>query len=349
VTLNFLKQDTDTRILAKPQLRVRNRETSSILIGSRIPLRTNRRVDTTGVVTNDFQYFDIGVKVNAEPTINLHGEISLKLTLELSALGPNIGTADDPQFEILTRTVNTVMTVRDGEPVIVGGLIQDDERTTVRKLPFLGEVAAMGSIFSNTESRANETDVLFTFTPMLARAQEVPGTDVLTFWSGSEQDYSLTEPYSSYLDRKQHYREKPEKGLLEHLNRRGQETSVKGLPGGLNVPGAALPSPGEPPLTISHAPQGPLVWPVSLPYSIQVNAFSREEEAKRRLQEIAGQTGFESFTLATRTSDAGQLYRVFVGKFKDHENARLAVEELKKSPLFAGDIHVVARSEALAD
>ena len=349
VTLNFLKQDTDTRILAKPQLRVRNREISSILIGSRVPLRTNRRVDTTGVVTNDFQYFDIGVKVNAEPTINLHGEISLKLTLELSALGPNIGTADDPQYEILTRTVNTVMTVRDGEPVIVGGLIQEDERTTVRKLPFLGEVPAMGSIFSNTESRANETDVLFTFTPMLARAQEVPGTAVQAFWSGSEQDYSLREPYSSYLDRKQQYREKPEKGLLEYLNRRGREASPVDLPGALSTPGPVLPSSGEPPLTISRAPQEVLVWPVALPYSIEVNAFSREEEAKRRLQEIAGQTGFESFTLVTRAPDEGPIYRVFVGKFKDHETARLAGEELKKSPLFADDIHVVARSEALGD
>jgi general secretion pathway protein D len=349
VTLNFLKQDTDTRILAKPQLRVRNRETSSVLIGSRVPLRTNRRVDTTGVVTNDFQYFDIGVKVNAEPTINLHGEISLKLTLELSALGPNIGTADDPQFEILTRTVNTVMTVRDGEPVIVGGLIQEDERTTVRKLPFLGEVPAMGSIFSNTEERANETDVLFTFTPMLARAQEVPGTDVLTFWSGSEQDYSLREPYSSYLDRKQQYREKPEKGLLEHLNRRGREASTVDLPGALSAPGPVLPSSGEPHLTISRAPQEVLVWPVALPFSIEVNAFSREEEAKRRLQEIGGQTGFESFTLVGRASDEGPVYRVFVGKFKDFASARAASEELKKSPLFAGDIHVVARSEALGD
>jgi general secretion pathway protein D len=241
------------------------------------------------------------------------------------------------------------MTVRDGEPVIVGGLIQEDERTTVRKLPFFGEVAAMGSIFSNTESRANETDVLFTFTPMLARAQEVPGTDVLTFWSGSEQDYSLREPYSSYLDRKQQYREKPEKGLLEHLNRRGRDASAGDLPGALSAPGYAFPSPGEPPLTPSRAPQEVLVWPVALPYSIEVNAFSREEEAQRRLQEIAGQTGFESFTLVTRASGEGPFYRVFVGKFKDHESARLAGEELKKSPLFAEDIHVVARSEALGD
>jgi general secretion pathway protein D len=355
VTLNFLKQDTDTRILAKPQLRVRSREISSILIGSRIPLRTNRRVETTGQVTNDFQYFDIGVKVDAEPTINLHGEISLKLTLELSALGPNIGTVDDPQFEILTRTVKTVMTVRDGEPVIIGGLIQDDERTTVRKLPLLGEVAALGSIFSNTESRVNETDVLFTFTPMLARVQEVPGTDVMTFWSGSEQDFSLREPYGSYLDRKQQFREKPEEGLLEHLNRRGRVAPAGNLPGAApdpearSAPESVLPSPGETGPTSSRVQGEALAWPASLPYSIQVNTFSLEEEAQRRLQELAGQTGFECFSLAARGSDDSRIYRVFVGKFKDYESAWGASEELKNSPLFPEELHVVARSWALGD
>lgn len=349
VTLNFLKQDTDTRILAKPQLRVRSREKSSILIGSRIPLRTNRRVETTGQVTNDFQYFDIGVKVDAEPIINLHGEISLKLALELSALGPNIGTLEDPQYEILTRTVTTVMTVRDGEPVIIGGLIQDDERTTVRKLPLLGEVAALGSIFSNTESRVNETDVLFTFTPILARVQEVPGTDVLTFWSGSEQDFGLREPYGSYSERKQQYRETPDNGLLEHLNRRSRVAPPGDLPGVLTAPEPGTSSPGKTEVTSARGQDEVLLWPVSLPYSIEVNSFSREEEAQRRLQEIAGQTGFDSFTLAARGSDDGRIYRVFVGKFKDLESARVASEELKKLPLFTEDLHVVARSVALGD
>jgi cell division septation protein DedD len=92
-----------------------------------------------------------------------------------------------------------------------------------------------------------------------------------------------------------------------------------------------------------------LLWPVSLPYSIEVNSFSREEEAQRRLQEIAGQTGFDSFTLAARGSDDGRIYRVFVGKFKDLESARVASEELKKLPLFTEDLHVVARSVALGD
>jgi cell division septation protein DedD len=102
-------------------------------------------------------------------------------------------------------------------------------------------------------------------------------------------------------------------------------------------------------LNISRAPQEALIWPVALPYSIEVNAFSREEEAKRRLGEIVGQTGFESFTLVSRVSDEVPVYRVFVGKFKDLASALAASEELKKSPLFADDIHVVARSEALGD
>jgi hypothetical protein len=210
-------------------------------------------------------------------------------------------------------------------------------------------VAALGSIFSNTESRVNETDVLFTFTPILARVQDVPGTDVLTFWSGSEQDFGLREPYGSYSERKQQYHETPDNGLLEHLNRRSRVSPPGDLPGVLTAPESGTSSPGKAEVTSARGQDEVLLWPVSLPYSIEVNSFSREEEAQRRLQEIAGQTGFDSFTLAARGSDDGRIYRVFVGKFKDLESARVASEELKKLPLFTDDLHVVARSMALGD
>ena len=88
----------------------------------------------TGVVTNDFQYTDIGVKLEAAPIINMLGEIRVKLTSEVSALGPNLGTVDEPEYSILTRKASTVLTMRDGEPVVLGGLIQDTERTTTREV-----------------------------------------------------------------------------------------------------------------------------------------------------------------------------------------------------------------------
>ncbi len=208
-TLNFLKQDGDTRILASPQVRVSSGKASKILIGERVPLRTNRRVDTTGVVTFDFQYFEVGVKLDATPVINLNGEISLDLKLEISSLGPNLGTSDDPQYSIRTRTAQSILTLFDGEAVIIGGLISDEERETVRKLPFIGDIPILGSLFTNQDTDDSRTDILMTITPLITRPQDVPDMDIAEMWSGPEDHLSLSEPYENAVEKKAKYLDKP--------------------------------------------------------------------------------------------------------------------------------------------
>ena len=237
-TLNLLKQDAGTRTLASPQIRVRNGEKATIHVGERVPLRVNRRIDTTGVVTNDYQYQDIGVKVNAEPVVNRNDEVSLKLGLEVSALGANLGTVDEPQYSIKTRKANSVLTIRDGEPVIIGGLISDEERKTVRKIPLLGDIPVIGYIFSNLDKSKVETDILMSITPIVIRSQDIPTKEVSEIWSGKEHDFSVKEPYDSYAERKDRYYSRPknvkgfavqpkEEGLEKAAGNRGSDKPPK--------------------------------------------------------------------------------------------------------------------------
>jgi general secretion pathway protein D len=217
-TLNLLKQDTDTKILANPQLRVKNGEKASILIGERIPLRVNRRVDSsTGDVTSDYQYHDVGVKMEVEPVINMDGEISMSILLDVSSLGPNVGTADDPQYSINTRTAQSVLTVKDGDSVIFGGLIKDIERETIRKVPLIGDIPVIGHLFSNQDSNNLETDIIMVIKPVIIRNQTVPEQDIVEMWSGKEKSFSLREPYESYAVQHDKYLDRPEKQHLEKL------------------------------------------------------------------------------------------------------------------------------------
>jgi len=189
--------------LAKPQIRVKNSEKASMLIGERIPLRTNRRVDSaTGDITSDYQYQDIGIKLEAEPTINIHDEIALKLNIEVSTLGANVGTAADPQYSIKTRNVRSVLTVRDGEAVLIGGLISDEERQTVRKIPLLGDIPLLGKLFHNYNTGDTQTDILIVITPIVTQSQEIPETNVMQIWSGKEKDFSQRVPYESLYEKK---------------------------------------------------------------------------------------------------------------------------------------------------
>ncbi len=192
-TLNLLKKDGDTKILAKPQIRVSSSEKASILIGERIPLRSNRRVGTDGTVTYDYQYTDIGVQLTVEPVINMYDQVTLKLGIEISALGNNVGTLTDPQYAIKTRTTNTVLTIYDGDSVIIAGLIEDTERSTVQKIPLLGELPTLGKLFSTESSEAVKNDILMTITPVIIRTQDIPWKtqDIAGFWSGNEKQISL--------------------------------------------------------------------------------------------------------------------------------------------------------------
>ncbi len=209
-TLNLLKRDGDTKTLAKPQIRVKNGEEAKILIGERIPLRTNRRTDTTGAVTYDYQYQDIGIKLNVKPSINLHDEITLNMTLEVSSIGSNVGTAADPQYSIKTRNAQSILSVRGGESVIIGGLISDDERKTIQKIALLGDIPAVGTIFSSYDTSNTQTDILMAITPIIIRSQEIPSQDVTQIWSGKESNISLDQPYMEGADKGEDLLEQPE-------------------------------------------------------------------------------------------------------------------------------------------
>jgi general secretion pathway protein D len=213
-TLNLLKRDGDTKTLAKPQIRVKSGEEAKILIGERIPLRTNRRTDTTGAVTYDYQYQDIGIKLNVKPSINLHDEITLNMTLEVSSIGSNVGTAADPQYSIRTRNAQSVLSVRGGESVIIGGLISDEERKTIQKIPLLGDIPAVGTLFSSYETSNIQTDILMAITPIITRSQEIPSQDVTQIWSGKEGNISLQQPYDVNAAAVSDFLDQPKKDAL---------------------------------------------------------------------------------------------------------------------------------------
>ncbi len=216
--IHLLKQDSETKTLAKPQVRVKNREKALIHIGERVPLRTNRRVDTTGNVTYDYQYQDIGVKLEAEPVINMYGEITLKINLEVSALGRNVGTVTDPQFSIKTRKAKSVLTVSHQEPIIIGGLLSDDESETVKKIPFLGDIPYIGKLFTKYGTNKIQTDILMTITPYIIGLQDIGKIEDTRFWSGNDKNFSTKEPYESYIKKKRKYKNQPNIKMLEKYN-----------------------------------------------------------------------------------------------------------------------------------
>lgn len=378
--LHFLKLDGDTKILANPQVRVKNNEKASIHIGERVPLRTNRRIDTNGNVTNDYQYQDVGVKLDASPTINMHGEVSLDLSLEISSLGTNVGTVDDPQYAILSRKAKSVLTLQDGEPVIIGGLISNELQESVQQVPYAGDVPVLGYLFTNQGRIGRETDVLMSITPFVIRSQELPGEDVTQIWSGNEKEFSLEEPYENFFTRRDSLLDNPNADFF-------QEPRADIDPLTITEPAPVEPSDDNP--TVPEEPEDPekqetdmtsdaenvapdavekaaanvermsedmaspagnaddgaFFWPETIPFSVHVNSYSAEGDALARLQELSA-LKYDCFMVYAHVAGKGNYYRIFVGKYADFKSANTACEALKSRPEFADDIHAVNREWA---
>lgn len=185
-TLRYFKQDVDAKTLANPKVRVMHTKTAKIHIGDRVPLRAATLVDALGQTRTSYEYRDVGIKLSVEPTIHLDNSATVKLALEVSTLGQNLGTVQEPAFSIGTRNAETSMVLRDGETVILGGLIKDEERSNQVRLPGLGDIPLAGKLFTSFDNTGGRTDVLLTITSRVVRGWELPGKNVRVFFAGTE-------------------------------------------------------------------------------------------------------------------------------------------------------------------
>jgi general secretion pathway protein D len=191
--LTLIKQDSDAQTLANPRVRVLNNKQAKFHIGERIPIQTSTVQSTTTVaVTSTFEYKDVGIKLNIEPIVHLNNTVSLKMNLEISNLGEAIDFGNgQKQYKFGTRSADTSINLRDGETVIIGGLIKDEERRTSNKIPLLGDLPIMGKLFSRSDDGTVKTDILMSITPNIVRNMELPDKDLQYFWSGTEDAYDV--------------------------------------------------------------------------------------------------------------------------------------------------------------
>jgi general secretion pathway protein D len=284
--------------------------------------------------------------------------------MEVSALGENISPDPlNPQIPIRTRNAQSVLTLRDGETIIIGGLINDNERQSVRKIPGVGDFPAIGSIFSNRDEQDTKTDVLMVITPVVIRSQEIPGTEATEIWSGSEDRWSLKAPFGSGQEPQFH--ETPEAGIQEFMPAPEPEASTAG---------EVAPEPPTPPLSnaapktdegfVAAAPPPELnstavavsqppaemaygtSWPDNARYSIHVGSYLDRREAEKRARQLAA-LNYDCFMIPARIPQKGFFHRIFVGSYIDKSRAGDICDQLRERREFTRDIHVVDRQWAV--
>ncbi len=203
VVVNLIKQDSDAQTLANPRVRVMSNKQAKFLIGDKIPVQTSSIQSTATVaLTSTFEYKDVGIKLAIEPTVHLNNTVTLKMGLEISSLGDLIDFGNgQKQYRFGTRNTDTLINLRDGETVIIGGLIKDEERKGRIKIPILGDIPILGKLFSSSDDGTIKTDILMSITPNIVRNMELPDKDMQSFWSGTEENYD-TKPLFVTADSK---------------------------------------------------------------------------------------------------------------------------------------------------
>jgi general secretion pathway protein D len=197
--LTMIKQDSDAQTLANPRVRVLNNKQAKFHIGDRIPIQTSTVQSTTTIaVTSTFEYKDVGIKLTIDPNVHLSSTVTLKLALEISSLGDAIDFGNgQKQYKFGTRNVDTTINLRDGETVIIGGLIKDEERKSSNKIPLLGDIPVLGKLFSRSDDGTIKTDILMSITPNIVRQLELPDKENQSFWSGTEEAYDVKPMFTT--------------------------------------------------------------------------------------------------------------------------------------------------------
>ena len=203
--LDFFKQVTDAKTLAAPKVRVVNNKKAEINIGDKQPILLSTTnvlpgqaatgaVPTTSTVTS-IEFRDTGVKLTVEPSIHLGNELSLKMKIEVVRLGDQVTLQATPpitQFKFGNRSAETMLNVRDGETIVLGGLIQEEDRKTRTTIPWIGDLPFIGNLLSSFKTHRVTTEVILTITPHIIQGMPPPGLRTQVFWSGTDSVYATT-------------------------------------------------------------------------------------------------------------------------------------------------------------
>ena len=191
----LLKNDTNTRVLANPQLRTSEGLTAQARFGERVPVPsvTFAPIATGGVnqqPITSFTYEPIGVNIDLTPRLHHNDEVSLTVKIEVSNVS-GTGFNDLPTFG--NRSISTTIRLKDGETNMLAGLIRDDERRSLSGLAGLADVPIIGRLFARNSKETQQTDIILMLTPRIIRVLELTEADLRPFRVGRADNATVID------------------------------------------------------------------------------------------------------------------------------------------------------------
>ncbi|WP_407278386.1 secretin N-terminal domain-containing protein [Aromatoleum evansii] len=186
--LRLKSEDGDSRMLANPRIRVRNRDKAKVHIGDKLPVFTTTSTANVGVSAS-VSYLDVGLKLEVEPSVYRDDEVGIKLSLEVSSIVKEVpGPSSSLAYQVGSRSASTSLRLRNGETQVLAGLINDEERSSAQRLPGLGNLPMVGRLFSAQRDSNNKTEIALLITPRIVRNVLPPVSLLAEMPAGTESN-----------------------------------------------------------------------------------------------------------------------------------------------------------------
>ena len=197
-TANFVLTDTTTKIIQDPELRAIDGQSAKLKIGDRIPVATGSfqagvGVGSTGgagfvnpLVNTQFQYIDVGVNLDITPHVHPNHDVSMKVSVEVSAQTGQATIGGITQPIISQRKVEHEIRLKEGEVSILGGLISRVDQKTLNGWPGLARIPIFRYLFSEDKNDSQEDEVLIVLTPRVVRLPDWTRANLRPIYSGTE-------------------------------------------------------------------------------------------------------------------------------------------------------------------
>lgn len=183
-TLNYIIENNKGRVVANPRILVTNSQEATIdLTSDYVKTVTSQVVQGVQQATSQKDYEigdDNGIKVTVTPFISPDGYVILDIKPEYKTIKEQIYTAgEDPNNPDLTATLLQrrdlelkQVRIKDGETLIIGGMLRDEETKDMKKIPFLGDIPYLGSFFRSTSTKKTKEEMLIMITPKILTDNE---------------------------------------------------------------------------------------------------------------------------------------------------------------------------------
>jgi len=189
--LRALQSQTTTNVVSTPNLITLDNEEAKIVVGENVPFITGQFTQTGGATTNPFQTIerkDVGITLRIRPQIGENGAIRMVIFQEQSSVKTDVAAGTSNAGPSTTkRSIEGTVTVDDGQILVLGGLIEDRFETTRSKVPLLGDIPVLGSLFRSESRTRKRTNLMVFLRPVVMR-----DADASTRFSADRYDQMRT-------------------------------------------------------------------------------------------------------------------------------------------------------------